>query len=238
MGALLQIEDLSVHYGHIHALKGISLEIHEGETVSLIGSNGAGKSTLLNAISGLVRVTSGTIHFEGGDMTGRKAVEIVARGIIHCPEGRNVFGDLTVYENIIAGSLARKGRKSAKEEAERLMGRFERLRERKKQLAKTLSGGEQQMLAICRSLMGLPRVLLLDEPSMGLSPTLVKEVFNVIRELKSDGISILLVEQNANMALKSSDRAYVLETGLIVKEGASDALLRSDDIRKAYLGET
>ena len=234
---MITVNDLSVYYGHIHALKGISLEIDEGSVVALIGSNGAGKTTLLNAISGLVKVSSGEITFQGKSIINAKPDEIVRSGIIHCPEGRKVFGDLTVYENIIAGALVRKDIQNIKSEAEQLMGRFPRLKERRKQLASTLSGGEQQMLAICRSLMGNPKILLFDEPSMGLSPTMVKEVFDIIRKLSNDGITILLVEQNANMALKLSKTAYVLESGLIVQSGASGELLQSDQVRKAYLGE-
>ncbi|GHU63780.1 ABC transporter ATP-binding protein [Clostridia bacterium] len=234
---MLKVDDVSVYYGHIHALKGVSLEIKEGEIVALIGSNGAGKTTLLNAISGMVKVSSGTIRFEGTDISNHKAQDVVKSGIIHCPEGRKVFGDLPVYENILAGALARKDKKKIKEEADAYMDRFERLKERRKQLAKTLSGGEQQMLAICRSLIGRPKILLLDEPSMGLSPTMVQEVFRIIQETNQEGITILLVEQNANLALKISNHAYVIESGLIVQSGISSDLLASDEIRKAYLGE-
>jgi len=201
---MLRVNDLSVYYGNIHALKGVSLEINEGEIVALIGSNGAGKSTLLNAISGLVKVSSGDISFEGNDITNAKPETIVKYGIIHCPEGRKIFGDLTVYENILAGAITRKDKNDVKAEADRLMERFPILKERGKQLASTLSGGEQQMLAICRSLIGKPRILLLDEPSMGLSPNMVREVFNIIRQTNKEGITILLVEQNARMALKLS----------------------------------
>lgn len=234
---MLKVNDLSVYYGHIQALKGISLEINEGDVIALIGSNGAGKSTLLNAISGLVKVSTGNITFQGNCITNGKPDAIVKSGIIHCPEGRKVFGDLTVYENIITGALARNDTKNIKDEANQLMNRFPRLKERRKQLASTLSGGEQQMLAISRSLMGKPKILLLDEPSMGLAPTMVKEVFDIIKQTNKDGITILLVEQNANMALKLSKMAYVLESGLIVRSGRSDELLQSDEIRKAYLGE-
>jgi branched-chain amino acid transport system ATP-binding protein len=234
---MLTINDLSVFYGHIHALKGVSMEIQEGDAVALIGSNGAGKSTLLNAISGLVKAASGNILFQGRNITNSKPDEIVKSGIIHCPEGRKVFGDLTVYENILTGALARADTKDIKADAEKMMKRFPILKERRKQLANTLSGGEQQMLAISRSLMGKPKILLLDEPSMGLSPTMVREVFDIIRQTNNEGITILLVEQNANMALRLSKVAYVLESGLMVQSGPSGELLQSDEIRKAYLGE-
>lgn len=234
---MLKVNDLSVYYGHIHALKGVSLEIDEGDVIALIGSNGAGKSTLLNTISGLVKIAAGDVTFQGKSIVNQKPDAIVKRRIIHCPEGRKVFGDLTVYDNILTGALSRKDQKDIKADADRMMNRFPRLKERRNQLASTLSGGEQQMLAISRSLMGRPKILLLDEPSMGLSPTMVKEVFDIIRQTNNDGITILLVEQNANMALKLSKMAYVLESGLIVKSGRSDELIKSDDIRKAYLGE-
>lgn len=234
---MLTVNDLSVYYGHIHALKGVSLEINEGDMVALIGSNGAGKSTLLNAISGLVTISSGDIAFQGRSIKNLKPDEIVRSGIIHCPEGRKVFGDLTVYENILAGAVTRKDKKNIKDEADQLMNRFPRLKERRKQLASTLSGGEQQLLAISRSLMGKPKILLLDEPSMGLAPTMVKEVFDVVKETNNEGMTILLVEQNANLALKLSKIAYVIESGLIVQSGMSAELLQSDDVRKAYLGE-
>ena len=235
---MLSINNLSVYYGHIHALKGISLNVKQGEVVSLIGSNGAGKSTLLNAISGLVKIADGDIIFSDVAITNGKPDNIMKRGIVHCPEGRMVFGSLTVYENILAGALVRKDVKKIKDDAEKYMNRFPRLQERRKQLACTLSGGEQQMLSICRSLMGNPKILLLDEPSMGLAPTMVKEVFNIVKQTSEEGMTILLVEQNANMALKLSSRAYVLESGVIVQEGASEDLLKSDDVRKAYLGES
>lgn len=234
---MLTVNDLSVYYGHIHALKGVSLEIKEGDVIALIGSNGAGKSTLLNAVSGLVKVSAGDITFLEKGITNGKPDEIVKSGIIHCPEGRRIFGDLTVYENILTGALARKDIKNIKDEADQLMNRFPRLKERRKQLANTLSGGEQQMLAISRSLMGRPKILLLDEPSMGLSPVMVKEVFDIIKQTNNDGITILLVEQNANMALKLSKTAYILESGLMVQSGKSHDLLQSDEVRKAYLGE-
>lgn len=234
---MLVVNDLSVYYGHVHALKGVSLEVEDGSVIALIGSNGAGKSTLLNAISGLVRPRSGSVLFDGRDITKEKPENIMKSGIIQCPEGRKVFGNLTVYQNLLAGALTRKDQREVKEHAERLMEQFPRLRERRKQLAVTLSGGEQQMLAMCRSLMGNPKILLLDEPSMGLSPTMVKEIFDTIRRTSETGVTIMLVEQNANMALKLSQRAYVIESGVIVQSGDSQELLRSDEVRKAYLGE-
>ena len=234
---MLVVNDLSVYYGHVHALKGVSLEVEDGSVIALIGSNGAGKSTLLNTISGLVRPRSGSVLFDGRDITREKPENIMKSGIIQCPEGRKVFGNLTVYQNLLAGALTRKDQREVKEHAERLMEQFPRLRERRKQLAVTLSGGEQQMLAMCRSLMGNPKILLLDEPSMGLSPTMVKEIFDTIRRTSETGVTIMLVEQNANMALKLSQRAYVIESGVIVQSGDSRELLRSDEVRKAYLGE-
>lgn len=235
---MLVVNDLSVFYGHVHALKGVSLEVEDGSVVALIGSNGAGKSTLLNTISGLVRAKSGSILFDGKDITKERPENIVKSGIIQCPEGRKIFGNLTVYDNLLTGALTRKDTRQIKEQADRLMEQFPRLKERRKQLGVTLSGGEQQMLAICRSLMGNPKILLLDEPSMGLSPTMVKEVFDTIRRTSESGVTIMLVEQNANMALKLSQRAYVIESGVIVQSGKSENLLRSDEVRKAYLGET
>lgn len=234
---MLVVNDLSVYYGHVHALKGVSLEVEDGSVIALIGSNGVGKSTLLNTISGLVRPRSGSVLFDGRDITREKPENIMKSGIIQCPEGRKVFGNLTVYQNLLAGALTRKDQREVKEHAERLMEQFPRLRERRKQLAVTLSGGEQQMLAMCRSLMGNPKILLLDEPSMGLSPTMVKEIFDTIRRTSETGVTIMLVEQNANMALKLSQRAYVIESGVIVQSGDSQELLRSDEVRKAYLGE-
>ena len=235
---MLVVNDLSVFYGHVHALKGTSLEVEDGSVVALIGSNGAGKSTLLNTISGLVRAKSGSILFDGEDITRERPENVVKNGIIQCPEGRKIFGNLSVYDNLLTGALTRKDSRQIKEQADRLMEQFPRLKERRKQLGVTLSGGEQQMLAICRSLMGNPKILLLDEPSMGLSPTMVKEVFDTIRRTSESGVTIMLVEQNANMALKLSQRAYVIESGVIVQSGKSEDLLRSDEVRKAYLGET
>lgn len=234
---MLVVNDLSVYYGHVHALKGASLEVEDGSVIALIGSNGAGKSTLLNTISGLVRAKSGSVYFDGADITKEKPENIVKRGIIQCPEGRKIFGNLTVYDNLLAGALTQKDSRKIKAQADQLMERFPRLKERRKQLGITLSGGEQQMLAISRSLMGNPKILLLDEPSMGLSPTMVKEVFDTIRSTSETGVTIMLVEQNANMALRLSKRAYVIESGVIVQSGDSKELLQSDEVRKAYLGE-
>lgn len=234
---MLVVKDLSVYYGYVHALKGVSLEVEDGSVIALIGSNGAGKSTLLNTISGLVRAKSGSILFDGEEITAEKPENIVKKGIIQCPEGRRIFGHLTVYDNILAGALTRKNTREIKAQADRMMELFPRLKERRKQLGVTLSGGEQQMLAISRSLMSNPKILLLDEPSMGLSPTMVKEVFDTIRRTSESGVTIMLVEQNANMALKLSKRAYVIESGVIVQSGNSADLLQSDEVRKAYLGE-
>lgn len=234
---MLVVKDLSVYYGHVHALKGVSLEVEDGSVIALIGSNGAGKSTLLNTISGLVRAKSGSIMFDGEEISKEKPENIVKKGIIQCPEGRKIFGNLTVYDNLLAGALTRKDTKEIKKQADQLMELFPRLKERRKQLGITLSGGEQQMLAISRSLMGNPKILLLDEPSMGLSPTMVREVFDTIRTTSESGVTIMLVEQNANMALRLSKRAYVIESGVIVQSGKSMDLLQSDEVRKAYLGE-
>lgn len=234
---MLEVKELSVYYGNIHALKNVSVSVKEKEIVALIGANGAGKSTLLNSISRVVEMEDGKISFLGEDISHDTAENVVKKGIIHCPEGRRIFEELSVYENIIAGAYTRKDG-DVKKDAEKLMERLPRLKERRNQQANTLSGGEQQMLAICRSLIARPKILLLDEPSMGLSPVMVQEVFQIIREAnEKDGITILLVEQNANLALKISDRAYVIESGEIVNEGSSQQLLQSDDVRKAYLGE-
>lgn len=234
---MLEVKELSVYYGNIHALKNVSVSVKEKEIVALIGANGAGKSTLLNSISRVVDLEDGKISFLGEDISHDTAENAVKKGIIHCPEGRRIFEELSVYENIIAGAYTRKDG-DVKKDAEKLMERLPRLKERRNQQANTLSGGEQQMLAICRSLIARPKILLLDEPSMGLSPVMVQEVFQIIREANErDGITILLVEQNANLALKISDRAYVIESGEIVNEGLSQQLMQSDDVRKAYLGE-
>jgi branched-chain amino acid transport system ATP-binding protein len=235
--SMLKITDLQVYYGMIQAIKGISFEVNEGEVIALIGANGAGKTTILHTITGLVDVKSGTIMFEGRDITHLPGYKTVSLGMAHVPEGRRVFADLTVYENLIMGAYTRKDKNEISETLENVYKRFPRLEERKMQLAGTLSGGEQQMLAMGRALMSRPRIILMDEPSMGLSPIYVNEIFNIIKEVSASGTTVLLVEQNAKKALSIADRAYVLETGLISLEGKADALLNNDSIKKAYLGD-
>ena len=234
--ALLELHDLHVHYGNIHALKGISLEVGEGEIVTLIGANGAGKSTTLNASSGLVRASAGSIHYDGQDITRTPAHEIVARGIVQVPEGRRIFARLTVRENLLMGAYLVRDRREIEAGIERVFAMFPRLKEREHQVCGTLSGGEQQMLAIGRALMTRPRVLLMDEPSMGLAPVLVDGIFATIRYLHEEGTTILLVEQNARMALSVADRGYVVETGRIVLADTAAALQANDAVRRAYLG--
>lgn len=231
-----KIENLNVHYGAIHALKDVSLEVNEGEIVTLIGSNGAGKTSTLRTISGLVPKTSGNIEFMGESLDNVKATDIVKKGISHVPEGRRIFTDMTVYENLEMGAYLRKDKDGIKKDILEIYNKFPRLKERKSQFAGTLSGGEQQMLAISRALMSRPKFLLLDEPSMGLAPVIVQEIFNLIKEINKEGTTIFLVEQNANMALSISNRAYILETGEVVMSGNANELLQSDDVRKAYLG--
>jgi len=233
---MLTIENLNVFYGAIHALKGISLKVREGEIVTLIGANGAGKSTTLKAISGLVKPRAGSIIFDGELIQGRPAQDIVARGISQVPEGRRIFANLTVEENLELGAYLRRDRAGIKADMENVFARFPRLEERRRQLAGTLSGGEQQMLAIGRGLMSRPRLLLLDEPSMGLAPLLVREIFEIIKEINREGTTILLVEQNAHMALSIASYAYVLETGQIVLEGPAAELADSEMVKEAYLG--
>jgi branched-chain amino acid transport system ATP-binding protein len=233
---MLKIEDINVYYGNIHALKGVSLAINEGEIVTLIGANGAGKSTLLKTISGLLKPKNGSILFEGQSISGKVAQAIVKQGLSHVPEGRRVFANMSVEENLELGAYLRKDKQGIKEDFEKVYNLFPRLLERRKQLSGTLSGGEQQMLAMGRALMARPKLLLLDEPSMGLAPLLVKTIFRIIEEINKSGTTILLVEQNANMALSIADRAYVIETGKIVLSGSSDELNQSDQIRMAYLG--
>lgn len=233
---MLKVENLNVHYGAIHAIKGINFQVKEGEIVSLIGANGAGKTTTLHSISGLIKATSGSVSFMDKAVTGMSADKIMRLGLGHVPEGRRVFQDLSVEENLKLGAYTIKDKDFIKKEYKRVMELFPRLEERKKQLAGTLSGGEQQMLAIGRALMGRPKMLLMDEPSMGLAPILVKEIFSIIKECNRDGVTILLVEQNANMALSISDRAYVLETGKIVKSDTAKSLMGDESVRKAYLG--
>lgn len=233
---MLEIKDLNVFYGAIHALKGISLTVADGELVSLIGANGAGKTTTLHAISGLLPVASGSILLDGTDLQKVPANTIIGLGMAHVPEGRHVFARMTVEENLRMGAYILRDQKRISENLERVYGHFPRLKERRRQLAGTLSGGEQQMLSTGRALMTDPKIVLMDEPSMGLSPLLVKEIFAIIQQLHESGITILLVEQNAKMALAVSDRAYVLETGTISMEGPAAELAADDRVRKAYLG--
>ncbi|MDP4089901.1 MAG: ABC transporter ATP-binding protein [Bacillota bacterium] len=233
---MLQLKDVNVYYGVIHALKGINLHIEEGEIVTLIGANGAGKSTTLRTISGLEKMKSGSIVFEGKDLGKTKASDIVSQGISHSPEGRRVFPQMTVLENLEMGAFARKDKAGVKRDFDRVFSIFPRLLERKQQIAGTLSGGEQQMLAIGRALMSKPRLLLLDEPSMGLAPLVVKEIFNIIKEINKEGTTVLLVEQNASMALKVASRAYIIANGEIELEGRAQDLLHDEKVKKAYLG--
>ena len=233
--SMLKVEDLHVYYGSIHAIKGVSFEVNEGEIVTLIGANGAGKSTTLNTVAGLLKPRSGAITFEGHQVAGTPASKIVPQGMALCPEGRRVFQQMTVRENLEMGGYTRPaGEISAS--LDDVFERFPRLKERHRQIAGTLSGGEQQMLAMGRALMSKPRLLMLDEPSMGLAPLRVEQIWDIIGELNRGGTTILLVEQNAQMALSIANRAYVLETGHIVKEGDAHLLMNDDDVRKAYLG--
>lgn len=233
---MLNINEIDVYYGHIQALQGVSIEINKGEIVTLIGANGAGKSTLLKTISGLLKPKHGEIIFEAESIAGKAAQTIVKRGISHVPEGRRIFANLTVGENLELGAYLRKDKQGIQADFEKVYGLFPILSERIKQPAGTLSGGEQQMLAMGRALMARPRLLLLDEPSMGLAPLLVKTIFRIIQEINQTGTTILLVEQNANMALSIATRAYVIETGKIVAAGSAAELNQRDQIRKAYLG--
>ena len=233
--SLLKVDNIHVYYGAIHAIKGISFEVNEGEIVTLIGANGAGKSTTLNTIAGLLRPRSGRIVLEGKDLTTIPASRIVSQGMALCPEGRRIFQQMTVRENLEMGGYTRP-KSEIPASLEEMFTRFPRLKEREKQIAGTLSGGEQQMLAMARALMSKPKLLMLDEPSMGLAPILVEQIFDIIKELHDAGVTILLVEQNAQMALSIADRAYVLETGRIAMTGEASALLKNDDVRKAYLG--
>lgn len=233
---MLSVDNINVYYGAIHALKGISIEVKEGQIVTLIGANGAGKSTILRTISGLLKPKTGGISFEGATIAGLEAQDIVKLGISQVPEGRRVFANMTVLENLELGAYIRSDSKGIREDLEKIFLRFPRLAERKTQLAGTLSGGEQQMLAMGRALMSRPRLLLLDEPSMGLAPLLVKEIFSIIQEINKSGTTVLLVEQNAHMALSIAHQAYVLETGRISLEGNAQELAASEEVRKAYLG--
>ena len=233
--SLLKIEDVHVYYGAIHAIKGISFEVNQGEIVTLIGANGAGKSTTLNTVAGLLKPRSGKISFGGKDMARVPASRMVFHGMALCPEGRRIFQQMTVRENLEMGGFSRQ-RREIPAAMDEMFQRFPRLKEREKQIAGTLSGGEQQMLAMARALMSRPSLLMLDEPSMGLAPLLVEQIFEIIKELHASGTTILLVEQNAQMALSVADRAYVLETGRISMSGDADDLLHNDAVRKAYLG--
>ena len=236
MGTMLTVNDINVFYGAIHAIKGVSLEVNEGEIVTLIGANGAGKSTILRTISGLLKPKTGSIQFEGQEIAGMPAHEIVKTGISQVPEGRRIFAEMSVLENLELGAFTRKDKDGIKADMELVFERFPRLKERIGQLAGSLSGGEQQMLAMGRALMSRPRLLLLDEPSMGLAPLLIKEIFAIIQDINKTGTTVLLVEQNANMALSIAHRAYVLETGRITLSGDAKELAASDEVRKAYLG--
>ena len=234
---MLNVSNINVYYGAIHALRDVSFHVNEGEIVSLIGANGAGKTTAMQTVSGLLRSRTGDITFMGESILKTEPHKIVKRGLAQVPEGRRVFASLTVMENLEMGAYIRQSKDaSAQEDLEKVFTRFPRLRERRKQVAGTLSGGEQQMLAIGRALMSRPKMLLLDEPSMGLSPILVQEIFDCITQVNKDGTTVLLVEQNAKMALSISNRAYVLETGVIVMEGEAAGLLDNEQVRKAYLG--
>ena len=235
--AMLEVKDLQVYYGMIQAIKGISFEVNQGEVIALIGANGAGKTTTLHTVTGLISPKSGQVLFEGKDITKTPAHKIVSMGMAHVPEGRRVFAELSVYENLRMGAYTRKDKAEIEETLKSVYKRFPRLRERKNQVAGTLSGGEQQMLAMGRALMSKPRIILMDEPSMGLSPIMVNEIFDIIRAVSESGTTVLLVEQNAKKALSIADRAYVLETGKIVLSGDAKELLEDDSIKKAYLGE-
>jgi branched-chain amino acid transport system ATP-binding protein len=233
---MLKVENINVYYGAIHALKGISVEVNAGEIVTLIGANGAGKSTILRTISGLLRAKTGDISFEGQSIANMAAEEIVRKGISQVPEGRRIFANMTVSENLEMGAYIRSDKSGIRKDIDKVFERFPRLGERRTQIAGTLSGGEQQMLAIGRGLMSQPKLMLLDEPSMGLAPLLVKEIFSIIQEINAGGTTILLVEQNAHMALSIAHKAYVLETGRITLSGTAKELAESEAVRKAYLG--
>jgi branched-chain amino acid transport system ATP-binding protein len=233
---MLNVNGIDVFYGNIHALKGVSLEINEGEIVTLIGANGAGKSTLLKTLSGLLKPKSGSIEYLGNSISGKAPQSIVKVGISHVPEGRRVFANMSVEENLELGAYLRKDKAGIRNDIQSVYELFPRLQERRKQLSGTLSGGEQQMLAMGRAIMAKPKLLLLDEPSMGLAPLMVKTIFQIIEKINQDGTTILLVEQNANMALSVADRAYVIETGKVVISGTAAELQASEEIKKAYLG--
>ena len=235
--AMLKVTDLQVYYGVIQAIKGVSFEVNEGEVIALIGANGAGKTTILHTITGLVEAKGGTVEFEGKNITRMPGHKIVTLGMAHVPEGRRVFAELTVLENLKMGAYTRKDKNEIEASLKMVYKRFPRLEERKNQLAGTLSGGEQQMLAMGRALMSHPKIILMDEPSMGLSPIFVNEIFDIIQEVSASGTTVLVVEQNAKKALSIADRAYVLETGKIVLEGDAKELMNDESVKKAYLGE-
>lgn len=235
--SMLEIKDLEVYYGMIQAIKGVSFDVNEGEVIALIGANGAGKTTILHTITGLINVQKGSVWFEGKDITKVPAHKIVSMGMAHVPEGRRVFANLTVLQNLKMGAYTRKDKTEIEQTLDSIYKRFPRLMERQNQLAGTLSGGEQQMLAMGRALMSHPKIILMDEPSMGLSPIFVNEIFDIIKSVSASGTTVLLVEQNAKKALSIADRSYVLETGKIVLSGKASDLLNNDSIKKAYLGE-
>ena len=235
--AMLEVKDLEVYYGMIQAIKGISFQVEEGEIIALIGANGAGKTTTLHTVTGLLTEKKGSVLFEGKDITKVPGHKIVSMGMAHVPEGRRIFAQLSVLQNLRMGAYTRKDKEEIEETLKMVYRRFPRLEERSNQIAGTLSGGEQQMLAMGRALMSHPKIILMDEPSMGLSPIFVNEIFDIIKEVSKGGTTVLLVEQNAKKALSIADRAYVLETGRIVLEGAADVLMNDDSVKKAYLGE-
>ncbi len=235
--AMLTIKDLNVYYGVIQAIKGVSFEVNEGEVIALLGANGAGKTTILHTITGLVQAKSGSVDFEERELTKVPAHKIVSLGMAHVPEGRRIFLELTVFENLSMGAYTRKDKKEIADTLEMVYSRFPRLKERRSQIAGTLSGGEQQMLAMGRALMSHPKIMLMDEPSMGLSPIFVEEIFDIIREISKGGTTVLLVEQNAKKTLQIADRAYVLETGKIVLSGDAKELMNDPKVKAAYLGE-
>jgi len=235
---MLKVEGLSVFYGGIHALRGIDIEVPEGKIITLIGANGAGKSTTLNSIIGLVKPAAGKVTLDGKDVTGNDPKTVVAQGLVLIPEARRIFPNLTVMENLTLGSYARKDRAAVEKDRQHCFELFPRLKERHKQLGGTLSGGEQQMLAVARGLMAKPKVLMLDEPSLGLAPLIAKTIFDIIKKINSEGTTILLVEQNAKAALEIADYAYVMEVGAITMQNSGDVLLKDDNVRKAYLGES
>ena len=235
--AMLEVKDLEVYYGMIQAIKGISFQVEEGEIIALIGANGTGKTTTLHTVTGLLPAKKGSVLFEGKDITKVPGHKIVSMGMAHVPEGRRIFAQLSVLQNLRMGAYTRKDKEEIEETLKMVYRRFPRLEERSNQIAGTLSGGEQQMLAMGRALMSHPKIILMDEPSMGLSPIFVNEIFDIIKEVSKGGTTVLLVEQNAKKALSIADRAYVLETGRIVLEGAADVLMNDDSVKKAYLGE-